>query len=107
MPIFGSHRSVRICRSPEDRRTVCPEKGEAHDYRLLFGDGCRVDAARRDPDPKPSAAYIADHIAFRRGMPVPRDVSMPSHASSAQPPDADRRDTTDPAHDPRPAGHAP
>ncbi len=55
-----------------ERRTVCPKKGEAHYYHILVGNDCNVDAAWRYPDPKPSAARIAEHIAFWRGVRVER-----------------------------------
>ena len=57
---------------PGARRSVCPKKGEAHDDHILVGDDGNVDAARRYPDPKPSAARIAEHIAFWRGVTVER-----------------------------------
>ncbi len=57
---------------PSERRSVCPKKGEARYYHILVGNDCNVDAAWRYPDPKPSAARIAEHIAFWRGVTVER-----------------------------------
>jgi len=55
---------------PSDRRSVCPKTGQAHSFHSVVGDDCNVNAAWRYPDPKPSAARIADHIAFWRGVEV-------------------------------------
>ncbi|MFB1490085.1 MULTISPECIES: DUF427 domain-containing protein [unclassified Thiocapsa] len=57
---------------PSERRSVCPKKGQAHYFHIVVGDDCNVDAAWRYPDPKPSAARIADHLAFWRGVEVVR-----------------------------------
>jgi uncharacterized protein (DUF427 family) len=50
--------------------SVCPWKGKAQYYNVVFGGKENPDAAWYYPNPKEAAAEIKDHVAFWRGIEV-------------------------------------
>jgi uncharacterized protein (DUF427 family) len=55
---------------PSDHHTVCGWKGTASYYDVVVDGAVNESAAWYYPDPKPAAANIKDHVAFRKGVTV-------------------------------------
>jgi len=50
--------------TPNDHRTTCPWKGEAHYYDVEVNGAKAENAAWYYPDPSDAASQIEDHVAF-------------------------------------------
>jgi uncharacterized protein (DUF427 family) len=55
---------------PSDTTSVCGWKGTANYLSLQVGDATNRDAVWYYADPKPSAAQIANRVAFWRGVQI-------------------------------------
>lgn len=63
---------------PNERRTTCPWKGQAHYYDIRVGDAVNPGAAWYYPSPKPAAAEIRGRVAFWKGVKVTRGAEEKS-----------------------------
>lgn len=58
---------------PSLSTSVCPWKGLAHYYDVIFGDDISKDAAWTYPEPKEAAQEIKDYVAFWQDVKVNKE----------------------------------